>query len=50
MNDIYKLFEEKTGQKLKKECNAYIAEYSYGGMSSGQVCGSFCIVFLIYSM
>jgi hypothetical protein len=42
-NDIYKLFEKKTGQKLTKECRTYLQEYSQGGISSGQVCGSFWI-------
>lgn len=43
VKDIYKLFEKKTGQKLTKKCSPYIGEYSHGGISSGQVSGSFWI-------
>ncbi len=41
VEDIKRLFREKTGEDLTSQARPHVEKYAHGGMSSGQVSGNF---------
>lgn len=41
--DVYRLFYELSGEKLRNDANPYVEQFAHGGMSSGMISGDFWI-------
>lgn len=42
-DDIYRLFENFSGEQLRENVRPYVEQFAHGGMSSGVLCGEFWI-------